>query len=83
VSAFIDKYRDRFGVELICRTVGASALADYQRRTGKRSARAVEDERLLERIRAVHRANHESCVTAARRRETERNILGRGERGAG
>jgi putative transposase len=45
VSAFIDEHRARFGVEPICRTVGVSASAYYQRRTGRRSARQVEDER--------------------------------------
>ena len=43
--------RDRFGVEPICRTLGVSASAYYQRATGERSASAVEDERLLGRIR--------------------------------
>ena len=58
VSAFIDAHRDRFGVELICRTIGTSASAYYQRRTGKRSARAVDDARLLGRIRQLHAANY-------------------------
>jgi putative transposase len=58
VSAFIDRGRDRFGVEPICRTLGVSASAYFQRATGQRSARAVEDERLLERIREVHATNY-------------------------
>jgi putative transposase len=58
VSAFIDQGRARFGVEPVCRALGVSASAYYQRRTGVRSARAVEDERLLERVRAVHAANY-------------------------
>jgi transposase InsO family protein len=58
VSAFIDQHRERFGVELICRTLDVSASAYYQRATGARSARAVEDERLLERIREVHATNY-------------------------
>jgi putative transposase len=58
VSAFIDGYRERFGVEPICQTLGVSASAYYQRATGQRSARAVEDERLLERIRELHAANY-------------------------
>jgi putative transposase len=53
VSAFIDEHRARFGVEPICRTLDVSASAYYQRATGERSARAVEDERLLSRIRAL------------------------------
>jgi putative transposase len=58
VSAFIDEYRDRFGVEPICRVLGVSASAYYHRRSGARSRRAVEDERLLGRIREVHAANY-------------------------
>jgi putative transposase len=37
-------YRDRFGVEPICETLDVSASAYYQRRTGERSERSVEDE---------------------------------------
>jgi putative transposase len=58
VSRFIDEQRGRFGVEPSCRTVGVSASAYYQRATGDRSARSIEDERLLERIRALHAANY-------------------------
>ena len=58
MSAFIDEYRDRFGVEPICRVLGVSASAYYHRRSGARSWRAVEDERLLGRIREVHAANY-------------------------
>jgi transposase InsO family protein len=58
VSRFIDEHRGRFGVEPICRTLDVSASAYYQRATGRRSERAVGDERLLERIEAVHAANY-------------------------
>jgi putative transposase len=58
VSAFVDEHRVRFGVEPICRTLGVSAAAYYQRRTGQRSARAIEDERLLELIEATHERNY-------------------------
>ena len=58
MSAFIDAHRERFGVEPICRTLGVSASAFYQRASGERSARAIEDERLLERIRELHAANY-------------------------
>jgi transposase InsO family protein len=58
VSVFIDEQRDRFGVEPICRTLGVSASAYYRRATGERSARRVEDERLLELIRELHRRNY-------------------------
>jgi len=55
---FIDEQRERFGVEPICRVLGVSASAYYRRATGERSARRVEDERLLERIRELHRRNY-------------------------
>jgi putative transposase len=58
VSRYIDEHRGRFGVEPICRVLGVSASAYYQRATGERSARQVEDERLLERIRELHAANY-------------------------
>jgi putative transposase len=58
VSRYIDEHRGRFGVEPICRTLGVSASAYYHRRTGARSRRSVEDERLLERIRELHAANY-------------------------
>jgi putative transposase len=57
VTRFTDTFRDRFGVEPICRTLGVSASAYYQRKTGRRSARSVEDERLLEVIRQTHEDN--------------------------
>ena len=47
MSAYIDQHRERFGVEPICEALGVSASAYYERATGARSARAVEDERLL------------------------------------
>lgn len=58
MSLFIDEQRGRFGVEPICRTLGVSASAYYQRATGQRSLRALEDERLLELIREIHRRNY-------------------------
>jgi putative transposase len=58
VTAFIDEQRDRFGVEPICRTLGVSASAYYQRRSGQRSKRAVADERLLGQIEQLHAANY-------------------------
>jgi putative transposase len=58
VSRYIDEHRGRFGVEPICSTLGVSASAYYRRGTGERSARQVEDERLLERIRELHAANY-------------------------
>jgi putative transposase len=58
VSRYIDEHRGRFGVEPICQTLDVSASAYYQRRTGARSRRSLEDERLLGRIRELHAANY-------------------------
>ena len=55
---FIEIERVRFAVEPICQTLGVSASAYYQRATGQRSARSVEDERLLGVIRELHRRNY-------------------------
>jgi putative transposase len=84
VSAFIEQHRVRFGVEPICSTLGVSASAYYQRATGERSLRAIEDERLLDRIAVIHEANY--CAYGSRRmwkallREGERVGRGRVER---
>ena len=58
MSAFIDQQRERFAVDLICRTLGVSPSAYYHRASGSRSMRAVEDERLLGVIRELHAANY-------------------------
>ena len=58
MSRFIEQHRGRFGVEPICRTLDVSASAYHHRATGARSARALGDERLLERIERVHAANY-------------------------
>ena len=55
---FIETQRERFAVEPICRTLGVSASAYYQRATGRRSQRSLEDERLLELIRELHARNY-------------------------
>jgi putative transposase len=84
VSRYIDEHRERFGVEPICRALDVSASAYRQRRTGERSLRAVEDERLLARIREIHEANY--CAYGSRRmwkalrREGEQVGRGRVER---
>jgi putative transposase len=65
VSAYVEEHRERFGVEPICRTLGVSASAYYERATGERSVRQIEDERLLARIREVHEANY--CAYGYRR----------------
>jgi putative transposase len=76
VSRYIDCHRGSFGVEPICRVLGVSASAYYHRATGHRSARVVEDERLLERIREVHAANY----YAYGYRRTWKALLRAGER---
>jgi putative transposase len=65
VSSFIEEHRERFGVEPICRALEVSASAYYERAKGRRSARSIEDERLLERIREVHERNY--CAYGYRR----------------
>jgi transposase InsO family protein len=65
VSRYIDEHRERFGVEPICRALDVSASAYRQRRTGQRSKRAIEDERLLARIREIHQENY--CAYGSRR----------------
>jgi putative transposase len=46
------------GIEPICRILGVSASAYYERATGRPSARVLEDELLLARILEVHQANY-------------------------
>ena len=77
MSAFIDEHRGRFGVEPICRVLDVSASAYYQRASGERSARAVEDERLLGVIGELHAANY----YAYGYRRTWKALLRAGERG--
>ena len=60
MSAFIDERRADFGVEPICECLGVSASAYYERATGERSTREIEDERLLTVIRQAHKANFEA-----------------------
>lgn len=58
MSAYIDEHRELFGVEPICQTLGVSASAYYERASGRRSARSIEDEQLLARIEELHAANY-------------------------
>ena len=58
MSRYIEEHRGRFGVEPICKTLGVSVSAYYRRRGGRRSARAVEDDRLLALIGELHAANY-------------------------
>ena len=65
MSSYIEEHRERFGVEPICKTLEVSASAYYQRAKGERSARALEDERLLTLIAEIHEANY--CAYGYRR----------------
>jgi putative transposase len=61
VSAFICQQRALgFAVGLVCRTLGVSRSAHYERASGRRSARVVRDEQLLTTIRELHAANFEA-----------------------
>jgi putative transposase len=65
VSRYIEEHRGCFGVEPICGILGVLASVYYQRKTGGRSVRSLEEERLLARIREVHDANY--CAYGYRR----------------
>jgi len=76
VSRYVEEHRGRFGVEPICSTLGVSASAYYQRKTGERSPRALEDERLLGVISETHKKNYEAYGY----RRTWKALLRAGER---
>jgi putative transposase len=58
VSAFIESQKALgFAVELICRTLGVSRSAHYERLSGHRSPRAIRDEQLVKVIGRLHEAN--------------------------
>jgi putative transposase len=65
VSRYIDEHRGRFGVEPICKVLDVSASAYYQRASGSRSERAVEDGRLLGRVLELHAASYTPTATGA------------------
>ena len=62
--AFIDRHRDRFGVEAICRTLSATERGFITSRgyraakTRPASARAVRDEVLTDELRRLHAENY-------------------------
>ena len=59
--AFIDEHRDQFGVEAICRTLGATECGFITYRAAKRrpaSARALRDVLLLEELKRIHAENY-------------------------
>jgi putative transposase len=49
-----------FAVELVCRTLGVSRSAHYERASGRRSPRQLRDEQLVQAIRELHAANFEA-----------------------
>ena len=62
---FIDKYRNRFSVEFICKTLKNNRAGGFITSRGYRqskarglSARRLRDAVLIERIRAVHQDNY-------------------------
>ncbi len=57
--AFIDAYRDRWGVEPICRVLQFAPSTYYAARSRPPSRRSLDDAELNERILAVHKANFE------------------------
>jgi putative transposase len=75
VSTFVEEHRAHFGVEPICSTLGVSVSAYYERASGRRSARQLEDERLLCKIKELHEANY--CAYGYRR--TWKALLRSGE----
>lgn len=62
--AFIDEYREQFGVEAICRILGATECGFITSRgyraakTRPVSARSVRDEILIEEARRIHQENY-------------------------
>lgn len=61
MSAFIEAQKAAgFAVELVCRTLGVSRSAHYERASGRRSPRRIRDEQLVTTIRALHEANFEA-----------------------
>ncbi len=58
MSRFIDTYRERFGVEPICRVLEIAPSSYYAARTRPASRRTTEDARLRTRIGELHRANY-------------------------
>ena len=60
VFEFIEAHREAFPIRVMCALYGVSASGFYAWRSRPVSARAVEDERLVERIRAAHTKSRET-----------------------
>ena len=57
MTAYIDEYKNRFGVEPICRQLPIAPSTYYDARKRSPSARSLRDEKLKEEIRRVHVSN--------------------------
>jgi putative transposase len=57
VSRYIDTFRDRFGVEPICRILAVAPSTYYAARTRPPSARALRDAELMVTLAELHRAH--------------------------
>jgi putative transposase len=58
MTRFIEERRDRFEVELLCRTLGASPSTYYARRSRPPSARSITDAWLHEEVERVFKENY-------------------------
>jgi putative transposase len=78
MTRFIEERRDRFGVELLCRTLGASASTSYARRARPPSARSITDAWLTEEVTRAFEDNY--SVYGARKvwRQLHREGIGIG-----
>lgn len=83
---FIDEHKDRFGVELICRTLGEhleggfiTSRAYRYAKSRPRSARSIKDEQMIPIIRQVHARNYSvyGAVKMQQALQREGWILGR------
>jgi len=57
VISYVDSYRDRFGVEPICRTLQFAPSIYYAAKQRPPSARSIRDEKLKPEIKKVHKNN--------------------------
>ena len=81
MTRFIDKWREHFGVEFVCRTIGVPVSTYYARKTRQPSLRALQDRELVREIHAARegyrrvygirktwRELHRRCVDVGRDR---------------
>jgi putative transposase len=58
MTRYITEHRGRFGVEPICRVLGAKVSTFYAAKHRPPSARALREEKLVVQIRRVHDENY-------------------------